>query len=100
LQLAAKSKRTSPMLNPALQVKITDTGIGISPEALPHIFDRFYRVDPARTHRSAAGSGLGLAIAKAIIENHHGQIHIDSQLSEGTAITITLTPHKSETSRP
>jgi len=100
LQLAAKSKRTSPMLNPPVQVKITDTGIGISPEALPHIFDRFYRVDPARTHRSAAGSGLGLAIAKAIIENHHGQIHIDSQLSEGTAITVILTHHKSETSRP
>ena len=100
LQLAAKSKRTSPMLNPALQVKITDTGIGISPEALPHIFDRFYRADPARSHRSAAGSGLGLAIAKAIVENHHGQIHIDSQLSEGTAITVSLPAQKAETSRP
>ncbi|TAG86355.1 MAG: sensor histidine kinase [Oscillatoriales cyanobacterium] len=100
LQLAVKSKRTSSLLNPALQVKITDTGIGISPEALPHIFDRFYRADPARTHRSAAGSGLGLAIAKAIVENHRGQIHIDSQLSEGTAITVTLPAHKSETSRP
>ncbi len=100
LQLAAKSKRTSPMLNSALQVKITDTGIGISPEALPHIFDRFYRADPARSHRSAAGSGLGLAIAKAIIENHRGQIHIESQLSEGTVITVILPAHKSETSRP
>ena len=100
LQLAVKSKRTSPMLNPALQVKITDTGIGISPSALPHIFDRFYRVDPARSHRSAAGSGLGLAIAKAIVENHHGQIHIDSQLSEGTAITVSLPAQKAETSRP
>jgi two-component system, OmpR family, manganese sensing sensor histidine kinase len=90
LQLAAKIKRTAPMLNPALQVKIIDTGIGISSEALPHIFDRFYRADPARSHRSAAGSGLGLAIAKAIVENHRGQIHIDSQLSEGTAITVIL----------
>lgn len=90
LQLATKSKRNSSMLNPAVQVKVTDTGIGISPEAIPHIFDRFYRADPARTHRSAAGSGLGLAIAKAIIENHRGQIHIDSQLSKGTAVTITL----------
>ena len=100
LQLAVKSKRTSPMLNPALQVKITDTGIGISPSALPHIFDRFYRVDPARSHRSAAGSGLGLAIAKAIVENHGGQIHIDSQLDRGTVVTVTLTYRKSETSRP
>ncbi|NJK67032.1 MAG: HAMP domain-containing histidine kinase [Microcoleus sp. CSU_2_2] len=90
LQLAAKSKRNSPMLHPAVQVKVTDTGIGISPEAIPHIFDRFYRTDPARTHRSAAGSGLGLAIAKAIVENHRGQIHIDSQPSKGTAVTVIL----------
>ncbi|MDQ2098205.1 MAG: HAMP domain-containing sensor histidine kinase [Tychonema bourrellyi B0820] len=100
LQLASKSKITASMLNPALQVKITDTGIGISPESLPHIFDRFYRADPARTHRSAAGSGLGLAIAKVIVENHRGQIHIDSQLSEGTVITVSLPAHKSEISRP
>ncbi|MEK0179131.1 MAG: sensor histidine kinase [Oscillatoriales cyanobacterium] len=94
LQLSVK------MLNPSLQVKVTDTGIGISPEALPHIFDRFYRADPARTHRSAAGSGLGLAIAKAIVENHRGHIHIDSQVDRGTAVIVTLPAHKSETSRP
>jgi len=98
LQLAAKNKRNSPMLNPALQIKVTDTGIGISAEALPHLFDRFYRADPARTHRSAAGSGLGLAIAKAIVENHRGQIRIDSQVDRGTAVTVTLPAHKSETS--
>ncbi|MEG5053425.1 MULTISPECIES: ATP-binding protein [unclassified Microcoleus] len=98
LQLAAKNKRNSPMLNPALQIKVTDTGIGISAEALPHLFDRFYRVDPARTHRSAAGSGLGLAIAKAIVENHRGQIRIDSQVDRGTAVTVTLPAHKSEAS--
>jgi two-component system, OmpR family, manganese sensing sensor histidine kinase len=100
LQLAVKNKRNPSAINSALQIKVTDTGMGISPEALPHLFDRFYRADPARTHRSAAGSGLGLAIAKAIIENHHGQIHIESQLSEGTAITVILPAHKSETSRP
>ncbi|MEG3834867.1 MULTISPECIES: ATP-binding protein [unclassified Microcoleus] len=98
LQLAAKNKRNSPILNPALQIKVTDTGIGISPEALPHLFDRFYRADPARTHRSAAGSGLGLAIAKAIVENHRGQIRIDSQVDRGTAVTVTLPAHKSEAS--
>jgi len=98
LQLAAKNKRNSAMLNPALQIKVTDTGIGISAEALPHLFDRFYRADPARTHRSAAGSGLGLAIAKAIVENHRGQIRIDSQVDRGTAVTVTLPAHKSEAS--
>lgn len=98
LQLAAKNKRNSPMLNLALQIKVTDTGIGISAEALPHLFDRFYRADPARTHRSAAGSGLGLAIAKAIVENHRGQIRIDSQVDRGTAVTVTLPAHKSEAS--
>ena len=98
LQLAAKNKRNSPILNPALQIKVTDTGIGISAEALPHLFDRFYRADPARTHRSAAGSGLGLAIAKAIVENHRGQIRIHSQVDRGTAVTVTLPAHKSEAS--
>ena len=100
LQLAAKNKRNSSAINSALQIKVTDTGIGISPEALPHLFDRFYRADPARTHRSAAGSGLGLAIAKAIVENHRGQIRIDSQVDRGTAVTVTIPAHKSETSRP
>ncbi|MEG4418406.1 ATP-binding protein [Microcoleus sp. LAD1_D5] len=100
LQLAAKNKRNSPILNPALQIKVTDTGIGISAEALPHLFDRFYRADPARTHRSAAGSGLGLAIAKAIVENHRGQIRIDSQVDRGTAVIVTLPAHKSEASHP
>jgi two-component system, OmpR family, manganese sensing sensor histidine kinase len=95
LQLAAKNKRNSSAINSALQIKVTDTGMGISPEALPHLFDRFYRADPARTHRSAAGSGLGLAIAKAIVENHRGQIRIDSQVDRGTAVTVTIPAHKS-----
>ncbi|BAY85113.1 integral membrane sensor signal transduction histidine kinase [Calothrix parasitica NIES-267] len=80
-----------------LQVKIEDNGIGIPPEALPRLFDRFYRVDPARSHRSGnsftqntAGSGLGLPISKAIIENHQGQIQIESILGKGTTVTVTL----------
>jgi len=79
-------KRTS---GSSLRVKVIDTGIGIPEEALPQLFDRFYRVDPART-KSTGGSGLGLAIAQVIIENHHGQIQIESQVSQGTTFTVTL----------
>lgn len=80
-----------------LQVKVTDTGIGIPETALPRLFDRFYRVDPARTRTVTApdvetptGSGLGLAIAAAIVENHQGQIHVESTLAQGTTFTVTL----------
>ena len=74
----------------ALQVTVKDTGIGIPPEALPHLFDRFYRVDPARTYRSVVGSGLGLAIALAIVENHRGQILVESMPQAGTSFTVIL----------
>ena len=77
------------------QVAIMDTGIGIPPEALPQLFDRFYRVDPARSQASAKGSGLGLAIAQAIVQNHQGQIHITSILNQGTSVTVTL-PQRQE----
>lgn len=79
----------------ALQVIIKDTGIGIPVEALPHLFDRFYRVDPSRTHRNSGGSGLGLAIAQAIVENHHGQISLESKINQGTTVTVTLPLHPS-----
>lgn len=76
-----------------LQVQVRDNGIGIPESALPHLFDRFYRVDPARSHAPGGvpgGSGLGLAIARAIVENHKGKIQIDSQLDRGTIVTVTL----------
>lgn len=71
------------------QIKVIDTGIGISEEALPHLFDRFYRVDPART-KATGGSGLGLSIAQVIVENHNGRIQIESQVNQGTTVTVTL----------
>ena len=80
-----------------LRVQVRDTGIGISETELPHIFDRFYRADPARKHDATAGSGLGLAIAKAIVENHHGQIQVESVRDRGTTITVTLPAAKPET---
>lgn len=80
-----------------LQVVVSDTGIGIPESALPRLFDRFYRVDPARTHTATTstgetptGSGLGLAIAAAIVENHGGQIQVTSVSHQGTTFTVTL----------
>jgi signal transduction histidine kinase len=70
-------------------VTIEDHGDGIAPEALPHIFDRFYRGDPSRT-RNSGGTGLGLAIARAIVVKAGGSIHLTSQLGQGTTATIRL----------
>ena len=71
-------------------IKVSDTGIGISKEQLPNIFDRFLRVDKARS-RDKGGTGLGLAIAKQTIESvFHGKIMITSELNKGTDVTITI----------
>lgn len=96
LRQLPKNKRHPAPISFNLQVQVKDTGIGIATTALPHLFDRFYRADPARTHRSASGSGLGLAIAKAIVENHHGNIRIDSELHQGTTVTVTLPAYRPE----
>jgi two-component system, OmpR family, manganese sensing sensor histidine kinase len=74
-----------------LQVKIQDTGMGIPSAAIPHLFDRFYRVDPARTANHSdvsSGSGLGLAIVKSIVTSHQGELSIDSQVNIGTTVTV------------
>jgi OmpR-family two-component system manganese-sensing sensor histidine kinase len=82
--------------NRQLQVLIKDTGTGIPEQALPHVFERFYRVDPARprtnvtTPASNSGTGLGLAIAKAICETHYGQIRVESKLAQGTTFKVIL----------
>ncbi len=77
-----------------LQVRVTDNGKGIPESTLPHIFDRFYRGDPARSPQREinipTGVGLGLAIAKAIVESHQGEIQVESILDQGTTFTITL----------
>jgi histidine kinase len=70
-------------------VWVRDTGPGIPPEALPRIFDRFYRVDPSRS-RTSGGTGLGLAIAKHFVEAHGGTIWAESEPAKGTCIQFTL----------
>ena len=73
-----------------IEIAISDTGHGIAPQALPHIFDRFYRADNARD-RASGGSGLGLAIARALVQAHGGTIGVESALERGTTFTIQLT---------
>ena len=70
-------------------LKVTDQGIGIAPEVLPHVFDRFYRADFARS-RGVGGVGLGLAIVKAIIVAHDGSVSITSTPGEGSTVLVEL----------
>ncbi len=73
----------------ALCLKVTDTGSGISPEAIKHIFDRFYREDVSRS-RDTGGFGLGLSIAQQIVNLHHGNITVESAFGSGTTFTVWL----------
>ncbi len=72
-----------------VQIRVDDTGIGISKKHLTRIFDRFYRVDKARS-RNLGGTGLGLSIAKEIVDLHQGEIEIDSKVGSGTSIIIRI----------
>ncbi len=72
-----------------IQVDVTDTGEGISPEDLPHIFDQFFRSEKSRS-RETGGAGLGLAIAKRIIEAHQGRIWVESQVGQGACFSFIL----------
>ena len=81
LKLEVKARR--------LIIEIEDTGVGIPASDLPHIFDRFYRVDKART-RDTGGFGLGLAIAQQIIQAHNGKITVESEVKKGTIFQICL----------
>jgi two-component system phosphate regulon sensor histidine kinase PhoR len=72
-----------------VQVIVSDTGIGMKKEEIPRIFERFYRVDRARS-RNSGGTGLGLAIVKHLVEAHKGQISVSSKIGEGTTFTVKL----------
>lgn len=74
---------------PETRIEICDTGIGIPADALPRVFDRFFRVDPSRSQTSG-GTGLGLAIVQSIMTLHGGSAEITSQLGRGTAVTLRI----------
>ncbi len=82
-------KVTGDMEGDFLRVTVADTGVGIPPEDLDRLFERFYRVEKARS-RGSGGTGLGLAIAKEIVDYHHGDIRIESTVGQGTTVTILL----------
>ena len=75
----------------AVVMRVSDTGAGIAPEHLPHVFDRFYKVDPSRTGQTT-GSGLGLSIVKAIVERHGGTVAVTSGAGGGTTFTLKFPP--------
>jgi len=85
---------TSSDTTGSASLRVMDTGPGIPAEHLPHLFDRFYRVDQARTHdddsSAPSGSGLGLSIVAWIVEAHGGKINVQSQVNEGTTFEVTL----------
>jgi signal transduction histidine kinase len=80
---------SAELLNGALSVAVVDTGYGIPSDELPRIFERFYRIDKART-RDSGGTGLGLSIVKHAIESQGGTIGVSSRIGSGSTFTIRL----------
>ena len=79
-------------------LEVSDTGMGIPEDALGHIFERFYRVDKARS-RQSGGSGLGLAIVRAIVERNRGEIHVTSRVGEGSVFRVSFPAFDTEVDR-
>jgi heavy metal sensor kinase len=80
------------------QLTVRDTGIGVSPEHLPHIFERFYRADPARTRSEGGNNGLGLSIVDWLVRAHKGTIVVESQVGQGSTFTVRLPLYKDKIS--
>jgi signal transduction histidine kinase len=79
-----------------VEIRVKDTGSGISPNDIRKVFDRFYRADPSRQRKDDGGSGLGLAIAKSLVERHNGEIYAESTIGLGTTFIIHLPEYQEE----
>lgn len=88
-QQGGSIRLTAEIKESQLHLEVADTGIGISPEHLPHIFTCFYRADPSR-NKEIAGNGLGLSIVKTAVEKMQGEITVESQEAKGTCFHVTL----------
>jgi signal transduction histidine kinase len=73
-----------------VRVQVMDTGVGVGPEHLPRLFERFYRADASRSRDDGSGTGIGLAIARSIVEGHGGRITAESEPNNGTTLTFDL----------
>jgi signal transduction histidine kinase len=92
LQHSSPASRVSAIVQTrggVTELRVTDQGEGIPEAALPHVFERFFRVDRSRS-RNSGGAGLGLSICKAIVERANGTIYIQSATGTGTEVTVTL----------
>jgi len=92
LKYTPKDGRITVEVHPredAVEIAVSDTGIGIPPREIPRIFERFYRVDRARS-REMGGTGLGLSIVKHIVEAHGGKVSVESQVGKGSRFVVTL----------
>jgi two-component system heavy metal sensor histidine kinase CusS len=87
---------SAAQLSEQLLIEVRDTGSGISAEALPKVFDRFYRADPARARRSG-GTGLGLSIVRQIVLLHGGDVQVESQRGAGTTVSVRLPANRAQT---
>ena len=90
---------TAKGVGPFVEIKVSDTGVGIAAEELPKIFDKFYRVKHPKT-RTITGTGLGLSIVKGLVEAYHGSIHVESVPDRGTTFAVLLPAVQEESTAP
>jgi two-component system phosphate regulon sensor histidine kinase PhoR len=97
VQVSASLASSGNHRPPMIEIAVADSGCGISEKDIPRLTERFYRVDKARS-RELGGTGLGLAIVKHIIQAHHGQLKIESQIQKGTTVRVSLPAENGATS--